>query len=36
MLDVAPIKAFELDEASISGNSQILDTIIQEVDLDTD
>ncbi|KAF8245011.1 hypothetical protein K440DRAFT_646624 [Wilcoxina mikolae CBS 423.85] len=35
-IDAAPMKAFDLDEASISGNSQILDAIIHELDLDTD
>ena len=35
-IEAAPMKAFDLDEASISGNSQILDAIIHEVDLDTD
>jgi len=35
-IDVAPTKAFDLDEESISGNSQILDAIIHELALDTD
>jgi hypothetical protein len=35
-IDAAAMKAFDLDEASISGNSQILDAIIYELDLDTD
>jgi hypothetical protein len=35
-IDAAPMKAFDLDDASISGNSQILDAIIHELDLDTD
>jgi hypothetical protein len=35
-IDAASMKAFDLDEASISGNYQILDAIIHELDLDTD
>jgi len=35
-IDAAPMKAFELVAASISGNSEILDAIIHELDLDTD
>jgi len=35
-IDAAPMKAFDLDEASISGNSHILDAIIYELDLDTE
>jgi hypothetical protein len=35
-IDAARMKAFDLDEASISGNSQIPDAIIHELDLDTD
>ena len=35
-IDAAPMKAFDLDEASISGNSQIVDAIIHELDFNTD
>jgi len=35
-IDAVPMNAFDLDEASISGNSQILDAIIPELYLDTD
>jgi len=34
-IDTAPMKAFDLDKASIAGNSQILDAIIHELDLNT-
>ncbi|KAF8247092.1 hypothetical protein K440DRAFT_644270 [Wilcoxina mikolae CBS 423.85] len=33
-VDASPMKAFDLDEASISGNSQILEAIVQELNLD--
>jgi len=35
-IDAAPMKAFDLDEILISGNSQILDAIIHELDLNRD
>jgi len=35
-IDAVPMKVFDLHKASISGNSQILDAIIHELDLDTD
>ena len=35
-IDAAQMKAFDLDEILISGNSQILDAILHELDLDTD
>jgi len=35
MMDAAPIKAFDLVDTSISGNSQIRDAIIHKLDLDT-
>ena len=35
-IDSAPMKAFDLEESSISGNSQILDAVIHELDLDSD
>jgi hypothetical protein len=35
-LDAAPIKAFDLHESLISGNTEILDAIIHELDLDID
>jgi len=35
-IDAAPMKAFDLDEVWISGNSQILDAIIYKLDLNTD
>ncbi|KAF8244699.1 hypothetical protein K440DRAFT_635917 [Wilcoxina mikolae CBS 423.85] len=33
-VDASPMKAFDLDQASISGNSYILEAIVQELNLD--